>query len=520
MNTRLLKSLRDSFLATLPVLVVVVVLFATRLIDFTVPELVVFLISSFLVVIGMCLFNVGAETSMSKMGELVGSSLTKQRKMWLLVVIFFLFGLFITVAEPDLTVLANQVPINNYVLIFSIGIGVGLFLVIGALRILFQKSLKVWLLAFYGLMFALCCLIDSINIPLAMDSGGVTTGPITVPFILAVGVGIATARSSKKTNADSFGLVAFCSIGPILTVMILSLVMKAQGVQPTYEFTRIVVESPYYHLFTNALLYSGSAHMGTLLQVLMSIAPIIVFFIIYNAIFLRLSFRKTIHTMSGVIFVYIGLVFFMTAVEAGFSPIGQKLGYEIASLTNVNPYWILILIGAVLGIAAVFAEPAVQVLTNQIENVSDGTIRKSSVLIALAIGNGLAIALSMLRIIYKIPLVYIVVPGYFIAFTLTFFVPDIYSAIAFDSGGVVSGPMNTTFILPYAIGACYVLNCKVSGNSNDILLYAFGTVALVALAPIIAIQLLGLSASFKKRTQFKIARNRVREEFDDQIIHF
>jgi len=519
MITRFAKSLKDSFLATLPVLVVVLVLFFTKLINFTVPELVVFLISAALVVIGMCLFNVGAETSMAKMGELVGSSLTKQRKMWLLVVIFFLFGLFVTVAEPDLTVLANQVPINNYVLIFSIGIGVGIFLVIGALRILFQKSLKVWLLAFYGLMFALCCLIDSINIPLSMDSGGVTTGPITVPFILAVGVGIATARSSRKTNADSFGLVAFCSIGPILTVMILALVMKVQGAQPTYVYNSNQIVEPYYNRFTESLFYSSRLHLGTLLQVLISIAPIIVFFIIYNAIFLKLSFRKTLHTMSGVIYVYVGLVFFMTAVEAGFSPIGQKLGVEIAGLTNINPYWVLVLIGAVLGIAAVFAEPAVQVLTNQIENVSDGTVKKSSVLIALALGNGLAIACSVLRIIFEIPLVYFIVPGYFIAFALTFFVPDIYSAIAFDSGGVVSGPMNTTFILPYAIGACYVLNCK-GGDNNPILLYAFGTVALVALAPLISIQLIGLNATFKKRSLYKVARNRVREEYDDQIIHF
>lgn len=520
MKTRFLKSLKDSFLATLPVLVVVLVLFFTRLINFTVPELIVFLISSVLVILGMCLFNVGAETSMSKMGELVGSSLTKQRKMGLLVVIFFLFGLFITIAEPDLSVLADQVPINSGVLIVSIGVGVGIFLVIGALRILFQKSLKVWLLAFYGLMFALCCLIDSINIPLSMDSGGVTTGPITVPFILAVGVGIATARSSRKTSSDSFGLVAFCSIGPILTVMILSLIMKAQGTMPSYEFVRKVIQEPYYTAFTESLFFESVNHLGTLVQVLISIAPIVVFFIIYNAIFLKLSLQKTFHTMSGVIYVYIGLVLFMTAIEAGFLPIGQKLGVEIAGLENINPYLVLVFIGAALGVAAVFAEPAVHVLTNQIESVSDGTVKKSSVLIALAVGNGLAIAISMLRIIFKIPLVYIIVPGYFIAFALTFFVPDIYSAIAFDSGGVVSGPMNTTFIMPYAIGACFILNCQGTASSNDILLYALGTVALVALSPLISIQLLGLRATFKQRALYASARNMVREEHDDQIIHF
>lgn len=522
MFLRMVKTLKDSFLATLPVLVVVLVLYFTKLINFTVPELIVFLISAALVVVGMCLFNIGAESSMAKMGELVGSSLTKQRKMALLVFIFFLFGLFITVAEPDLTVLANQVPINSFVLIIAIGIGVGIFLVIGALRILFQKSLKVWLLAFYGLMFALCCLIDSINIPLSLDSGGVTTGPITVPFILAVGIGIATARSSSKTNSDSFGLVAFCSIGPILTVMILSLIMKIQGTVPSYEFEPTVLTEPYYTAFTNSLFFSNFNHMGSLIQVLISLGPIVVFFVVYNAIFLKLSIIKTLHTMSGVLYVYVGLVLFMTAVEAGFLPIGQKLGLEIASKArDIGTYWpvILVILGSVLGVAAVFAEPAVQVLTNQIESVSDGTVKKVSVLIALAIGNGLAIAISVLRVYFKFDLLYIVVPGYFIAFALTFFVPDIYSSIAFDSGGVVSGPMNTTFILPYTIGACFVLNCT-SGDCNNILVYAFGTVALVALAPLISIQLIGLSATFKSRSLLKIARNRVREENDNQIIHF
>ena len=517
---RSLKQLKDSFLSTLPVLAVVLILYFAQLLKLNFVQLVVFLISIIFVVFGMWLFNIGAETSMSTMGEMVGSSITKKQKMWMLVLVFFLFGLFITIAEPDLTVLANQVPgLDTYVLIISVGIGVGIFIVIGALRILFQKSLKSWLLGFYALMFALACLIDKSYVPLCMDSGGVTTGPITVPFILAVGIGIATTRGGNKSNSDSFGLVAFASIGPILTVMILALLMRGKGL--SYTFNQVVISDDvtnpmsYVGPFINSLLPEIETGMlGTLLQVLISLAPIVIFFVIYNAIFLKLPAKKLLRTLRGVIYVYIGLVFFMSAVEAGFLPIGQTLGIQIAE-KGEGFYWLLILIGAGLGIAAVFAEPAVTVLTNQVETVSDGNVSKLTVLLTLAISNGIAIALSVLRIIYKTDLLYIVVPGYFIAFLLTFLVPDIYSAIAFDSGGVVSGPMNTTFIMPYAIGICHIVL-----DDEQIMNFAFGTVALVAMAPLISIQLLGLSATYRKHYLAKIARLRVKEEFDEQIIHF
>lgn len=515
-----LKKLKDALLSTLPVLAVVLILYATQILTLTIVQLVVFLSSAVLVVIGMWLFNIGAETSMATMGEMVGSSITKKQKMWMLVLVFFLFGLFITIAEPDLTVLADQVPgIPSYILIVSVGIGVGIFIVIGALRILFQKSLKVWLLGFYALMFAVACLVDKSYIPLSMDSGGVTTGPITVPFILAVGIGIATTRGGNKTNSDSFGLVAFASIGPILTVMILSLIMRNNSL--TYSFTPVTMSddvtnaSSYLDPFVHALLPRfEEAVMGTLLQVLISLAPIVVFFLVYNFVFLKLPARKILRTIDGVFYVYIGLVFFMTAVEAGFLPIGQTLGIQVSE-KGEGFYWLLVLVGVILGMAAVFAEPAVHVLTSQVENVSDGNVSNTTVLLTLALSNGLAIALSILRIIYKIDLLYIVVPGYFVAFLLTFLVPDIYSAIAFDSGGVVSGPMNTTFIMPYAIGACFIIH-----GDEGIMNYAFGTVALVAMAPLISIQLLGLSASYKSYRMFKIARAHVREEFDEQIIHF
>lgn len=507
-----LKKLKDSVLSVLPVLIVVLVLNFTKVSPFSSTELIVFGISVLFVVLGMWLFNIGAESSMREMGEFVGSTITKKKSMVLLVVVFFLFGAFITIAEPDLSVLAQQVPgIPSWILIGSIGVGVGVFLVIGALRILFQKSLKVWLLAFYGLMFAICCMVDYSFIPLSLDSGGVTTGPITVPFILAIGLGIAASRSGSKTNADSFGLVAFSSIGPILVVLILSLFIRNNTL--TYELDQLnhnVIGTSIVNPFLNSLLGIN----GSLLKVAISLLPIVAFFVIYELIFIRLSPRKLVGLLLGVLFVYVGLVLFLTAVDAGFLPIGQKLGQDIAS-NNVE---LLALIGALLGLVAVFAEPAVHVLTDQVEKVSDGSVKKIAVLIFIALGNALAIAISLLRVRFGFSLLFIVVPGYFVAFLLSFIVPDIYSAIAFDAGGVVSGPMNSTFILPFAIGACSVISAESA--SNDIMTNAFGTIAIVALMPLLMIQILGLSGTIRIANERRIARERIKGEFDDQIIHF
>lgn len=515
------RKLLESFLATLPVAIVVLLLNYVPGIGFSlsINQLIIFAICVVLVVVGMWMFNIGAETSMHKMGELVGSSLTKRQSMLMLVLIFFLFGLFITIAEPDLTVLANQVPsIPKIVLIGSIAVGVGIFIVIGALRILFRKNLKVWLLGFYGLMFGLCLLIDKTYIPLSLDSGGVTTGPITVPFILAIGVGIASTRAGNKSTTDSFGLVAFSSIGPILMVMILALIFRGKL---SYEFTTASLVDDKSAGFNPQLIRDSfvtamlphNGEFGSILSVLISLSPILVFFIVYELIFIKLSPKYVLSITVGILIAYLGLVVFMTAVTAGFLPIGQKLGINLAD----EQLWLIALVAGFLGIVAVLAEPAVHVLTNQVEEISDGSVRRIVVLLTLALGNGIAIVLSVLRIYVGIDfeLLYLVVPGYIIAFALSFFVPDIYTAIAFDSGGVVSGPMNTTFILPFAIGLCW------ARTGNDLIMTnAFGTIALVALMPLIMIQFIGLEATIKINAQYRIARHRIKEEHDDQIIHF
>lgn len=509
-----LKKLGTAFFSALPVIVTVLVLYFAKILTIEGSEMIVFAISTVLVVLGMFLFNAGAEQSLSKMGAIVGSSVTKKGKIIYLVIIFFLFGLFITLAEPDLTVLADQVNINTYVLIISIGIGVGIFCVIGAIRILMQKSLKVWLLAFYGMMFALACIVPNSLIPLSFDSGGVTTGPITVPFILALGVGLAATRGGRNSSADSFGLVAFSSIGPIITVMILSIIIRSSSPYEVQATESVNVWESFRNVWLPRTIVVGDQKvfsMGTMLHVLISFLPIVVFFFVYEMIFVKLPKKNLSRLMIGSINVFAGLVFFMTAVNAGFMPIGRLLGEQIA-----DKAWLLVLVGSFLGLGAALAEPAVHVLTDQIETISDGTISKYSVLLALVIGNGIAIALAMLRILVPgVELLYILVPGYIFVFLLSFAVPNMYTGIAFDSGGVISGPMNTTFILPFAISACVALN-----GSEKVMTTAFGTVALVALMPLASIQLLGLIAEIKKHRRMRFARDRIREEFDEQIIHF
>ena len=503
------KKLKDAALSTLPVIIVVIVVF---LVDrfllnqsLTNNDIILFAVSAVLFTIGMWLFTIGAEASTTKLGEYVGSTLTKRKSMLLLVIIIFLVGILITVAEPDLSALSNQVPINSYVLIFTIGVGTGLFLVVGAIRIIFQKSLKVWLLAFYGLLFAVACLLDSQYIPISFDSGGVTTGPITVPFILALGVGIATSRGGNKTNSDSFGLVAFASVGPIIMVMILSLILQGSGQDLTMSTSETT---------DNIWLLLKDGFVDASINVLISLSPLAIFFLIFNFIFIKLPRKTLIKILVALIYTYVGLVLFLGSVEAGFMNMGTQLGIILGADSSM--LWLLLVIGATLGVAAIFAEPAVHILTEQVEEVGDGVIHKSVVLIALAVGNGLAIVLALLRIIYQFPLLYYLVPGYILAFLLSFLVPDIYSAIAFDSGGVVSGPMNSTFLVPFATGVA----TAISLTDGAIMEYAFGMIALVALMPLISIQLVGLSAVLKRRAELHIARTRVREEFDNQIIHF
>ena len=505
----LLKKLQESTVSVLPVTAIVLILNCTPLVSFNAKETIVFMCSAIALIIGMALFNLGADIAMTPMGEHIGGGLSNSGKIKTLLLICFIMGVFITIAEPDLSVLASQVQdiINSTALKLAIGMGVGMFLLLSVLKVIFRVSLSNMLTFFYMLLFALVTLVivrgNESFLPLAFDSGGVTTGPITVPFIMALGVGVSNTLGNKRDKESSFGFIALCSIGPILAVMFL-------GIFASGEINYTV---PAYGVEISELL---STFLHTMKNVAIALLPIVAFFFILQAIFMRLPKRRIHQIIVGIFYTFFGLVIFLTAVEFGFMPIGYKMGTNLASQNEV----LLVSIAFVLGFTVVLAEPAIHVLNKQVEAVTGGAVSKRSMLIALSVGVGVSIALSVVRVIFGFSILYYLIPGYFLSLGLAFFVPKMYTAIAFDSGGVASGPLTSTFILPFIIGICYALRVGESGNANEILDFAFGLVSMVAMTPLITIQSLGFKSVVTKRVQEKIAMKRIIDADDEQIINF
>ena len=497
----------EALVSAMPITAIVYVLALTPYFDFSGAELITFTVGAVFLILGIGLFNLGADLAMTPMGSHVGSGLSKQRKLGLLLAVCFVLGMLITIAEPDLQVLANQVSavMNGTVLIFAVGLGVGAFLVVAIAKIVFRRSLSQILMLFYMLLFAVALLLvvngNEPLLPVAFDSGGVTTGPITVPFIMALGVGISNILGDRRSKENSFGLVALCSVGPVLAVLLL-------GVFSTNDLTYAV---PDYTVSTDVLGAFLHTAGHTCKEVATALGMIVVFFLICQIVFLKLSRRQLARIAVGVVFTFAGLVIFLTGVNVGFMPIGYKLGHSLSQAGES----FLIVFGIVVGILVVLAEPAIHVLNSQVEEVTGGLVKKRSMMIGLCVGVGSSIGLSMIRIVYDFSLVYYVIPGYFISLALSLFVPPVYTAIAFDSGGVASGPMTSGFILPFAIGACVSLQ-----GAEAVLRDAFGVVALVAMTPLITIQLLGFRGIIAERRAERKAMKRILDADDQQIINF
>ena len=501
------SKIKEALVSALPVTLIVYVLALTPLVDFSAVELITFTVGAVMLILGIGLFNLGADLAMTPMGVHMGGGLSRQKKLWLLLGVCFVMGMLITVAEPDLQVLAKQVSavMNGTVLIYCVGIGVGAFLLISVLKIVFQKSLSQILMLFYMLLFALALMLvvsgNARLLPLAFDSGGVTTGPITVPFIMALGVGIAAVLGDRRSKENSFGLVALCSVGPVLAVLLLGIFSSADM---QYQVPDYAVSSDILGAFIHAFGLK-------IREVATALGMIVVCFVICQLVFLRLPKRRLYSIGVGVVFTYLGLVIFLSGVEVGFMPIGYKLGVAMAGVNKVA----LVGFGLVVGVLVVLAEPAIHVLNAQVENITGGLVSKRSMMLGLCIGVGSAITLSVVRIIYDFSLVYYVIPGYFISLLLSLFVPPVYTAIAFDSGGVASGPMTSGFILPLATGVCVALQGEAAVMAD-----AFGVVALVAMAPLITIQLLGFKGIVAEKLSQKRAMRKILDADDQQIINF
>ena len=465
--------------------------------------LVIFLFGTLLLIVGMGFFTIGSGISMEPLGEGIGATLGKAKKIIVPLILCFALGIIITIAEPDLTVLAEQVPsIPNMVLIWSVAIGVGIFLIISMIRSRKGIKLNNLLLAFYGIAIVLAFLAPNDFIPTAFDSGGVTTGPITVPFIMALGAGIASMSTAKNARENSFGLIALCSIGPILSVLLLSIVFKPES--STTQETLVIAKTT-----KEAFLAFFHGMPKYALEVLEALLPILAVLVVFQVITKRFTKHQLLRMCVGFVYTYIGLVFFLTGANVGFMPAGRLIGAKIAS---GEAKYLLIPIGALMGFFVVSAEPAVHSLKKQVEEITNGSVSQKSIGLALSIGVGVSVGIAMLRVITGIPILPILIFGYCLSLVITFFVPPIYTGIAFDSGGVASGPMSTTFILPFAIGACEALG-------GNVLTDAFGIVAMIAMTPLIAIQVLGLYGEVKRKKMLAQAKHEILQLDDDMIYY-
>ncbi len=475
------EKVHESVLSVLPITVIVMFLSMT-IAPLTPATLLLFLIGAAMLILGMGFFTLGADMAMIPMGEGIGVQMSKTKKITVSLAVCFILGFLITIAEPDLQVLAEQVEsLDNMILILTVAAGVGFFLIIAELRMLLKIPLSYTLFFFYAIIFILSYFTPNAFVAVSFDSGGVTTGPITVPFIMALGIGMAAVRSDKNSRSDSFGLIALCSIGPILSVMILGILYRPE--EATY--------TPVSMVELNTTKEAGAEFLKAIpvyaREVALALIPIVLLFLIFQFIAKRFHHRQLIRIVAGFIYTYVGLVLFLTGVNVGFMPAGQNIGAEIAGDRHK---WLLLPIGMLIGYFIVRAEPAVQVLTKQVEEITNGSISQKAIGQSLSIGIAVSAGIAMLRILTGLNIMWFLIPGYAISLIMTFFVPQIFTGIAFDSGGVASGPMTATFLLPLAVGACQA----VGGN---IMTDAFGIVAMVAMTPLLTIQMLGLTSRIR-----------------------
>ena len=501
-NRHLMEKTRESMASVLPITAIVFLLSIT-IAPLDPGTLVLFLFGAILLVGGMGLFTLGVDMSMIPMGEGVGSTLSKSRHLIIPLTVYFLLGVLTTMAEPDLQVLSKQVPaINSTVLVVTVAVGVGLFLVAATMRIRRGVPLRRMLLVLYFAVFALAAAAPGNFIPVSFDSGGVTTGPITVPFIMSLGLGIASTRSDKNSASDSFGLISLCSIGPILCVLLLGIIYKPQ------EATSHLSVIPSIPTTAQAAQYFIQSFPTYLREVAMALLPVAGLFLVFQLLTRRFKRGQLIRIVTGLLYTYLGLVLFLCGVNVGFMPAGQLIGATIAGGVK----WLLVPIGMLIGYYIVKAEPAVSVLTKQVEEISNGSISQRAMGLAMSIGVCVSVGLAMVRVLTGLNIFWLLIPGYAISLGLTFLVPSIFTGIAFDSGGVASGPMTATFLLPFAQGACHALG-------GNMMTDAFGIVAMVAMTPLVTIQVMGLSSII----HHKLARRRLRsrmERVEDMVLYF
>lgn len=493
----ILVKLKETAISVLPT--VLIVLFLGL---FVVPMdkilLARFVAGGFFLIIGLTIFLLGVDMGIQPMGERCGSELTKKRNLSLLLCSAFFIGFIVTAAEPDIQVFAEQVKslfpqVNKLLFTLVIAFGVGIFVLLGLLRSVLNFSLKITLLFFYIILLLLTVFCSKSFTGIAFDSGGATTGPMTVPFIMALGIGVSTVRSKSESN--SFGLTGIASVGPVLSVLLYSFFLKNAEASDAGLFLQAtgLEEEVRAGLFSKIFMPFVKVFPSVSKESLISIAPLFALFVIFQFSLLKMTKLQVVRMSIGFIYSFLGLSIFLTGVNGGFMQAGKVLGEILGARAFANGgIWtfLLIITGLLFGAIIVCAEPAVWILSEQVETVSGGTIKRKLLLLFLSLGTALAIGLSLWRSISGFNIKYLLFSGYFLALLLMIFSPELFTGIAFDSGGVASGPLTSTFVLSFTIGAA-----QACGNNSD----SFGVISLVALMPLIAIQIMGIIYKFKTK---------------------
>lgn len=472
----LMSKVKESAISVVPFFAIILVLYLVFL-PFNIWAFLGIIIATMFMIFGMALFNIGVDMSTMKMGGYVGSHLSKSRRFTFMIVLSFVLGFIVTIAEPDLMVLAEQVPgiSSKWVILITVSCGTGIFLILSTVRTIFRLSIRTMLIISYLVALILCIFAPVNFLPLAFDTMGVTTGAVSVPFIMAFGLGICAVRSGKNNQDDGFGLIALASIGPVIAILIVSLFIRGDA-STTTTVTNLATS-------LGELGGSiGSAILSYLKEVFIVIIPVFAFFLIYNHMFLKLPKMTLMRIFVGLMYTYLGLVIFLCGVSVGYLPTADILGKTIAS---PNTKWLLIPLALIIGFFLVFAEPAVHVLNKQVEDITEGVISKKTMLIGMSIGVAIAMLIIVFRALFAIDFMYIATPLVLIMVILSIFTPDLFEGIAFDSGGVAAGSLTASFVLPFIVGVCSSLRL-------DSMLYGFGSIAIVAILPTIVIQIMGI----------------------------
>lgn len=484
----LLDKLKEVLAAVLPIIFIVLIL-CIFFVHVSSDMLIRFLLGGLFLIIGLTIFLFGVDVGMAPIGQHMGRAVARSTARWMVGALSFVIGFSVTVAEPDLLILGQEVSeamgglLSTQLIVFMVSIGVGFMIAFGVYRILSSFPMKYFFAICYGLIAVMSLLVSNDFLAIAFDASGATTGALTTPFILALSASVSARKGGKQAEEDSFGLVGAMSVGPILAVLLMALIFNTtfQGVEAEYVYTQGIL-SPFVHAIGH-----------TFKESLLALAPLIIVFFIMNKTLFRLKKSELMDIFKGIIYVLVGLVLFLIGVNQGFMDMGRYLGSHLAE----NYLFFLPFLGFIIGMVVVLAEPAVHVLGDQVEEVTGGYINNRLLLGSLSIGVGIALAASLYRIMTpSIQIWHYLLPGFLLAVILSLFVDDLFTGIAFDAGGVASGPMTATFILAFAQGAATYI--PQANSVTD----GFGVIATVAMTPVVMIQLLGLIFKIKlKKTQ-------------------